>query len=98
MNIKYIGIRGLDEQERFTLKKISETSYPKIGRLIENPLVFLTIKKQKIAGRRHRIIIDARVSAPNIRYSSWADEWDIAKATHRVFDKLEREIEHKIKD
>ncbi|MEK6826746.1 MAG: hypothetical protein AABX90_03890 [Nanoarchaeota archaeon] len=97
MAISYIGLSKLDELEKFTIKKLSERSYKKIERYIKNPLVRLNIKKQKIGGNRHRISLNATATGSNARFSSAADEWDIAIATHKVFDRLQREIRHKIK-
>ena len=97
MALSYIGIKQLDETEKFTIKKLSERSYNKIERYIKNPIVRLNIKKNKVTGNRHKISINAIATGPHMRFASVADEWDIAIAAHKVFDKLEREIKHKIK-
>jgi len=96
MEIKYVGIRNLDEFENSKLKSIAERSYPKLGHLLKNPVLQIAIKKYNEAGKRCKISLHARVAAPNLRFSSGADDWEISKAAHKIFDKLEKEIEHKI--
>ena len=66
MEIKYVGIRNLDEFENSKLKSIAERSYPKIERLIKDPVIQIAIKKHNEAGKRSKISLHARLAAPNL--------------------------------
>ena len=98
MNIKYVGMGVLNEDEKFKLKQLSERFYPKIKRKFKDPLLELILKKYNVAGKRSKISVHAKVLDPILRFSSEAFDWDIATAAHKAFNKLEKEMEHKAKN
>ena len=97
MEIQYYGLEHLDTLENAKIQKIAQRAYPKMERMVKNPFLRITIKKYNTTGKRSKISLHARIAAPSIICLSTAHDWDIARAAHKVFDKLEKEIEHKTK-
>ena len=97
MSLQYIGFRSLDEEEAEKLSKISEKEYPKIERTLPTANIILRIKKYKEKGKKNKYSIHAKIEAPNTKIVAQTADWDIAKTTHKVFNKLQTEINHKFK-
>jgi len=98
MIIQFIGLKKLNEDEISILNRISNKEKGKIDREIKNSKVILSIKKDDKDGKRSRYSIEAKINAPNTKFAAQSQEWDLAKATHKVFNKLEQEINHKLRD
>ncbi len=98
MIVNFVGLKGLDEEEISILHRISKTEKKKIARDLENSKIILVIKKEDRDGKRARYILEAKIDNPNTVYKAQAEEWDLAKATHKIFNKLEQEIRHKLQD
>jgi len=98
MPLQYIGFRSLDEIEASKLSEISEREYPKIERSLPTATVILRIKRYKGKGKKNKYSIHAKIEAPNIKIVAQTADWDIAKTTHKIFNKLQTEIEHKFRD
>ena len=95
MAIKYVGIGSLEEADKFKLTKISEREFPKLTRHLPNGSLMLIIKKYSKTGKRHKYSLHAKIDDPDLKFKAESHEWDISKAAHKVFEKLEQEISHK---
>jgi len=98
MIIQFIGLKKLSEDEISIINRVTKTEKRKIERDLKNSKVILTIKKGDKDGKRARYSIEAKINYPNTKFAAQAEEWDLAKATHKIFNKLEQEIQHKLKD
>lgn len=98
MPIQYVGLDVLNEKDMEVLTSISEKAYPKLERYYPNETLVLVIKAHsKSQGMRAKISIHGKIEAPKIKIIAQADDWDIAKAIHKVFNKLEEEAKRKLK-
>ncbi len=97
MPIQYVGLDALDEKDIETLTRISEKAYPKLERYYPNETLVIVIKTHsKSQGTRAKISIHAKIDAPRVKVIARSDDWDVAKATHKIFDKLQEEAKHKL--
>jgi len=89
--IKIIGIKELDDR--------AKEYYGKIQRAIKNiTSLVIHVKTYNITGKRKQYEINVKVVAPTKTFDSKTTEWDLAKALHIAFDKIERMIEHRFHD
>ena len=98
MIVQFIGLKKLSEDEISILSRISKIEKKKIERDLENSKLILVIKKEDRGGKRARYIIEAKIDNPSTIYKAQVEEWDLAKATHKIFTRLEQEIQHKLQD
>jgi len=97
--IKIIGIKDLDDSEVGTVNRLAREYYGKIQRAIKNVTsVVMHIKTYNVTGKRKQYEIKVKVMAPTKSFDSKAAEWDLAKALHLAFNKIERMIEHRFHD
>jgi len=97
--IKIIGIKELDDKEAETVNRLAKEYYGKIQRAIKNiTSITMHIKTYKVTGKRKQYEVNVKVMAPTKTFDSKATEWDLAKALHMVFNKVERMIEHRFHD
>ena len=97
MPIQYVGLDLLNEKDIETLTRISEKELPKLERYYPNETLVLVIKTHsRSQGTRAKISIHAKIDAPKIKVIAKADDWDTAKATHKIFNKLKEEAKHKL--
>ncbi|MEK6953104.1 MAG: hypothetical protein AABX29_08895 [Nanoarchaeota archaeon] len=98
MPIQYVGLDNLDEKDMEKLTSISEKAYPKLERYYPDETLVLVIKTHsKSQGTRAKISINGKIEAPKIKIIAQANDWDMAKAAHKIFDKLEEEAKRKLK-
>ena len=97
--IKIIGIKELDDKEVETVNRLAKEYYGKIQRAIKNiTSLVIHVKIYNVTGKRKQYEINVKVMAPTKSFDSKAAEWELAKALHRVFRKIERMIEHRFHD
>jgi len=97
--IKIIGIKELDDNEVETVNRLAKEYYGKIQRAIKNiTSLVIHVKTYNITGKRKQYEINVKVVAPTRTFDSKAAEWELAKALHIVFRKIERMIEHRFHD
>ncbi len=97
--IKIIGIKELNNNEAETVNRLAKEYYGKIQRAIKNiTSLAIHVKTYNITGKRKQYEINVKVIAPTKTFDSKAAEWDLAKALHKVFGKVERMIEHRFHD
>ena len=97
--IKIIGIKDLDDSEVGTVNRLAREYYGKIQRAIKNVTsVVMHIKTYNVTGKRKQYEIKVKVMAPTKSFDSKAVDWELAKALHLAFNKIERMIEHRFHD
>ena len=97
MPVQFIGLKDFDSEETEIITEISEHYHDKIKIKIHRFLLKAHIKKQKKAGNRAKFSSHLRLETPNIIAVSESHDWDLARALHDCFKKLQREIQHKFK-
>ena len=97
--IKIIGIKELDDSEVGTVNRLAKEYYGKIQRAIKNVTsVVMHVKTYSVTGKRKQYEIKVKVMAPTKSFDSKAVDWELAKALHLAFNKVERMIEHRFHD
>lgn len=97
--IQIIGIDEIeDEFEKATINKLANEYYGKIERGINNiTSVTLHIKKHSKGGKTKKWDMRVRVNAPTKIFEAQESDWDLARSLHKVFNNIERELQHKLK-
>ena len=97
--IKIIGIKELNDNEVETVNRLAKEYYSKIQRAIKNiTSTVIHLKTYNITGKRKQYEINVKIVAPTKTFDLKATEWELAKALHMAFDKVERMIEHRFHD
>ena len=90
-----IGIDQLDDIEKATLNKLAKEYHDKIERELKNATsVVVHIKQHTKGGKRKKSDIRVKVVAPTRIFESQESEWDLAKALHKAFINVIKEIQH----
>lgn len=100
--IKYIGIKDMDDFEKAELTLLVENGYAalkKKARLKEAQLS-VSVKKTSKTGERHNYRVILKLNAAGTR-KAWFDvrheDWELARAVHRCFDALTSLMQHELK-
>ena len=94
--IQIIGVLGLDSEKEL-VSKLANEYYGKIQRSLKNiTSITLHIKQHSKGGKRKKSDIRVKVMAPTRIFESQESDWDLARAVHKVFKNIERQLEHKI--
>ena len=98
-NIFFNGLNKLDSFEIATIERITTEYYSKFDRSIKNVALRVAIKKCDIEGKRAKYALTARIENPQIRpiVSARASDWDLARVSHKLMNKLLSESEHRLK-
>ena len=98
-HIDFIGISDLEGVEQDSVKEISLDNYQKIERKLKKHMgrVVLHIKLSKKGGKSKKYDLTLRVESPEHLFESSADDWDLIKATHMVFEEIMHQIDHRLK-
>lgn len=97
MPIRFIGLVNFDPQEQSIIKELSEEYYDKILRDIQNALLIVDLKKYERKQKNSKYAFHSRVEGPSLMLISKASDWDIKRTLHKLFKKLEKELQHKYK-
>lgn len=96
--IQYRGVDELNEDEKTTLNKLSPEYYDKIQRALKNiTSLQIDIKLYKKLGGKRKYDVHVKAVAPTTIFSASYADWNFAKTLHKVFNKIENEIAHKIR-
>lgn len=96
MPIKIQTKENLNEEEKETLDRLLNKYYEKIKRKVKKDVdVDLNLKIYEKGGKK-KYSINLKI-VNSMVFKSDADDWDFAKAVHKAFDKILREIEHKFR-
>jgi len=98
MEIEFIGFKTLDEQHQSILNQISTKSVKRIKSKFPESKLIIIIKKYEKEGKGAKYSLNAKLENPRIKFAARSHDWDLAKAAHKIFYKLENEIHHKLKD
>ena len=95
--IQIKGIDELSEDDVGLVNKLVNEYYAKIQRSLKNiTSISLHIKQHSKTGKKHKSDIRVKVIAPTRIFEAQESDWDLARALHRVFKNIIREIEHKL--
>lgn len=98
MLIQFIGLKDFDSSETSIIKELSEEYYEKLLRDITNAQLILELKKYKKDGEKAKYAFHSRVeSGKSLALVSKASDWDLKRTLHKLFQKLEHELQHKYK-
>lgn len=85
-----------DEKERLIIDKLFKEYEEKIKRIIQNEFYLrVHIKVREKSKERKRYVIEVDLEGA-VKLGSSVDDYDLAKAIHRVMNKILNEIEHKL--
>ncbi len=99
-NIRYLGLKELDNFEINVIKDLAEKFYPKVDRDFKEAILTIDTKKYEVEGKRGKYSIHLKIDHPSIHNNILAAkqfDWDLATALHKTFDNLLNEIKHKFK-
>ena len=86
----------LSGRERWALHKLLNEYYSKVKRQLKNKVVFeVHIKVHEKEGKRKKFNVHVDVDSAK-RFGATADDWDLARAVHKVMKNIMSEIEHKL--
>lgn len=96
--VQIIGMEEINDKfEKATIDKICNEYHEKIQRVLKDiASVTLHIKKHTKGGKA-KWDMRVRVNAPSNMFEAQESDWDLARALHKVFQNIEREIQHKLK-
>lgn len=98
MPIQFMGLKEFDEKEEEIIRNLSAEYYEKLLRDITNAKLVLDLKKYKKDGEKAKYAFHSRVeSGKSLALVSKASDWDIKRTLHKLFQKLEHELQHKYK-
>ena len=97
--IQFIGVNELSEAEQNVVNNLSAEYYEKIKRSLKNlTSMAVHVKTHNDEGGQKRYELHIRAMSPSHVFESKKDsDWDLARALHKSFKNIEREIEHKLK-
>ena len=95
--IQYIGLKEFSEQEQELIKSLAIEYADKLERHIREFTLVINLKRHNLAGKRIKFSFHTRLDAPSFILTSKADDWDLARTLHKIFEKIENEIKHKFK-
>ena len=93
-----IGFDSLDERELAHFDKLFSEYSKKIERKLKKISAFIiNVKAYRKSGSRKKFSVHVRVVAPTKIFEAEAYDWDFRRVLHKVFNKLEEEIEHRFR-
>ena len=93
--IQFIGLNELEGPEQDRVNALATEHYEKIKRLLNNATsLVIHIKPYNKSGHSSKYSIHVRALAPTKTFEADKTDWDLARAMHKVFKALEKEIEH----
>jgi len=97
MQIRFIGLRDLTQEEANLISVLVEEYKLKLQREISDFTLNVAIKKRTKTGSKIKYSIHTKLEAPATILVSQAFDWDLARTTHKAMKKLENELQHKFK-
>ncbi len=97
MNVQFVGIKNLTEEENSILNDICNKSFQRLDKISKKAKLMLVIKKNEKKGAKPQYILDAHFNSPSLTIKAKSDDWELKKAVHILIDKLETEIIKKTK-
>lgn len=96
--IQFVGVSKLSPEDQLVVNQLATEYYPKIKRSLKNVTnLVVHIKEYSKTGDRHKYSLHVRALAPTqVFESSKSSDWDLARALHKAFKDVERQIQHKL--
>jgi len=95
INLETKGFEILTEKTRNEFQKLWEEYSKKIGRRLKNTESIKIHLKEYSPGGKTKFSIHALVSYAGKSIEADAFDWDLRRTFHKVFNKIEQEIEHR---
>ena len=95
MQFKFIGLKDFKKEELDIINKISDEHLKKLDRKLPDSVLTVRIKKYSHSGDRIKYSIHAHMSNPQL--SAEVAEWDLKLSLHKVYTRILKEAEHKLK-
>ncbi len=93
--IKFVGLKELEDVDQTMVNTIVSEYYDKIKRSLHNETTLVVhIKSAANEGHRHRYDVKLRAQAPTKIFEANSEEWDLASAIHGTCKDLLKQIEH----
>ena len=90
------GFEVLEEKDNLNFNKIIEEYSRKIERKLKNlNSIVVDLKEYKKLGNKKKFSIHVRIADSYKIFEADAADWDFKRTLHKVFNKLEKEIEHR---
>lgn len=90
------GFDILEEQDKIYFDKLVNEYSAKIKTKLKNADTFvIRLRGYKVEGRRKKFTIQVRIADSYKIFEANASDWDFRRTLHKVFKKLETEIEHR---
>ena len=97
--IQIKGIDELNDEEKNLVNTLANEYYGKIQRELKIATsISLHVKQHSKTGNRHKSDIRVKVIAPTKIFEAQESDWDMARTLHKVFNNIERQIEHRIRE
>lgn len=94
--LQTIGFNSLEEDDLADFQKLFSEYSKKIERKLKKISSFvINVRAYRKSGSRKKFSIHVRVVAPTKIFEAEAHDWDFSRVLHKVFNKLEEEIEHR---
>ncbi len=96
--IQFIGVNELAPEEQEIVQNLTTENYGKIAALLQNLTdLVVHVKTHDDEGKRKKYTFKIRCVAPtHIFESKKGFDWDVARALHKGFHDLIKQIEHKM--
>lgn len=95
-NITILGLENFDSIEKHKIMDYAKKFDDKLLRDAKG-LLIVHAKKHTKGGRRVKYSFHVRLEAPEILISVQDDDWILATALHKVFEKVSNQFHHKFK-
>ena len=94
-SVQIVGSEQLDKSEKEDIKRIANEYFTKIQRQLKNiESIIIHVKEYNKEGNRKKFSLHIRAIAPTRIFEADAFDWELHKAIHKAFEKLETELEH----
>lgn len=98
MPIQFVGLINFNESESVTIKQLTQEYYDKILRDVKDALLIISLKKYDQKETKCKYAFHSRVeSGSTVLLTSEASDWDLKRTLHKLFQKLEKGLQHKYK-
>ena len=94
LNLQTIGFEVLTEKTRTEFEKLYEEYSKKINRVLKDADSLKIHLKEYSPGGKIKFSIHATVKHSGKFIEAEATDWDLRRTFHKVFNKIEQEIEH----
>lgn len=103
VNVKFTGLKKLNEQEVTKLKTLVDKGCRKLFKpkhKLENALLRINIKTKNVEGNRKLYEVILKLVSSSTKkglFDAKHEDWELQRAVHRAFDNLTNLLQHKLK-